>query len=309
MVTVPEGRAGTCFGYEVRVDWRLQYLRTCGAGEEVLHVDRADLADSGGHVLLRRWEPPVTPFRATLYGGGGVYRLYIDQAGWFGIDASARHVTVPVAGDDVRLEERLWGLPALLCFLHRGDLPLHAVSFEVDGEAVVVGGLGRRGKTTLAAACTAAGLRVLSEDLSCVRMGPAPAVVPGPAMLRVRRDVARRVVPLAGTHEVGRDDERVHLSLDGELRGGGHPLPLRTIVILGEESDELSLTPIDGSRALHLLWPLSFNLPTAHDRGRSFAQLAELSTRTPVQLLRRPMTFDALPDVVEVLAHRRAANV
>lgn len=305
---VTAGGAGTCFGFEVRVDWHLQYLRAGGIGEDVLHVDRADLAESDGHMPLRRWEPPVTPFRAALYGGGGVYRLHVDQAGWFGIDASARHVTVPVAGDAIRLEERLWGLPALLCFLHRGDLPLHAVSFEANGEAVVVGGLGRRGKTTLAAACTAAGLRVLSEDLSCLRLGPVPTVVPGPAMLRVRWDVARRLVPLAGTHEVGRDDERVHLSLDGGLRGGGQPLPLRTIVVLGEESDELSLTPIDRSRALHLLWPLSFNLPTAHDRARSFAQLGELSTRTEVQLLRRPMTFDALPYVVEALADRGTAN-
>ncbi|MCJ7738930.1 MAG: hypothetical protein MUQ10_16710, partial [Anaerolineae bacterium] len=37
------------------------------------------------------------------------------------------------------------------------------------------------------------GYRVLAEDVACVRLEEAAVVIPGPALLRLRRDVADRL--------------------------------------------------------------------------------------------------------------------
>ena len=57
----------------------------------------------------------------------------------------------------------------------------------------------------MAAAFHRAGHRVLSEDTTCVRLGPEQAVVPGPAMLRVRHDVAAEL-ELPSVRRVGESE-------------------------------------------------------------------------------------------------------
>src|SRR5438034_1082947 len=122
-------------------------------------------------------------------GGGAAHRMWTDLEGWFEIDAANRSVTVPPCSDPVRREERFWGVPVSLCYLLRGDVGIHAAAVEVEGAGVLLAAPGRSGKTTLAGAFLAAGHRLLSEDLSCCRSSPVPLLLPGPAMLRVRRDV------------------------------------------------------------------------------------------------------------------------
>src|SRR5918994_7191763 len=87
----------------------------------------------------------------------------------------------------------MWGVPAMLCFMEQGYLPLHAASVDVGGEAVLLGAPGTFGKTTLAGAFHNANHRLLSDDISACGLGRQPVVFPGPALLRVRRDVFDRV--------------------------------------------------------------------------------------------------------------------
>lgn len=295
----PAWALGTCFGFEIRSRLPFRYLR--GGGGDLLEITtpgpRGPLDDDR---LVLNWAPPVHPFRAQLYSDGKTFRLLVDDAGWFSIDPSAGSIAVPDAHDPLRREERVWGLPALLCFVHRGDLPLHAAAVEIDGEAVLLAAPGKFGKTTLAAAFAAAGHRVLAEDLACVRLGDRTEVIPGPAMVRVRRDASPHIV-IPGAVRAEGGDQRVHLALDPRLRGDCSPLPLRAVVLLREDETKIRFERVSASRAIADLWTLSFHLPTEEGRTRTFAGVADLASGVEVWDLARPMRFDALTDTIAAI--------
>lgn len=293
---------GACYGYEVRSDLDFRYLRS--GGGDPLDVVAVPPPERATGELLREWDPAIFPTHARLHRDGGGYRLWIDGAGWFGVDPGAGRVEVPADADPLRREERIWGLPVLLCFLARGDVPLHASCVEIAGRALLLAAPGGFGKTTLAAAFAAAGHRVLAEDLTCLRPRSAPAVVPGPAMLRVRRDVADALV-VPGAEEVGRGDDRVHLSL-GPGRGTSDPVPLGGIAFLREGDTAPRLEPAAGADVVRDLWALSFNLPTDDDRERCFRAVAQLAVCTRTWNLTRRLRIEDLGPTVARAAEEMA---
>ena len=305
--------SGTCFGYGIESPLRHTYLRG-GVGER-LEVVPGCAPPLPGERLLQDWRPPQVPFHASLHGDGVCFRLWIPDTGWIGIDPRVPRIVVPEGADPLRLEERLWGMPALLCFLARGDVPIHAAGVEIGGRAVILAAPGRFGKTTLLAALAGRGLRVLTEDLACVRpVDDHAAVVPGPAMLRLRTDVADHVAPRT-FREVGRDDDRVHLA-DGADRGDCAPVPLAAVVFLRDDDGPPRLQPMDPAAVLPDLWQVSFHLPRDEDRARCFRSLADLAGRAPLLELRRRLHLDDLDATVDALlehlggepwAHRSAA--
>ena len=137
--------------------------------------------------------------------------------------AGAGRVEVPADGG-LRTEERLWGIPALFCFRARGDLPLHAAAVETEGGAVPVAAPRTYGKTTMAAAFHRAGAGSWPRTPRASGWDGAAAIVPGPAMLRVRLDVAERL-DLPRARLLGEDAERAHYALDAP--GDCEPVPLR----------------------------------------------------------------------------------
>jgi hypothetical protein len=284
--------SGTCFGYSVRTALPLRYLRS-GDGDPLEVVEVADPMPATTPALIE-WTPPAQPYRARLHREADGFALWIEGAGWFRIDTTAARIEVPAGGDPIRREERLWGMPALLCFLARGDLPIHAAAVEVDGRAVVFGAPGRFGKTTLAVAFARAGYRVLAEDLTCARVdGDGVSVVPGPAMLRVRADVAAGF----GLPVPKKDDERVHLVL--EHAGDCRPVPLAAIVLLHPTDAGVTIEPATAAAALPDVWALSFRLPGEEEAARAFAGIASILDAVPAWYLRRPLRIETLPEVVE----------
>lgn len=288
---------GACYGYEVRSTLALNYLRS--GGGDPLEIAAGDPPAAPPGELLREWLPPRFPTHVRLHADGDGYRLWIEDAGWFCVDPRAPRVLVPPGGDPVRREERLWGLPALLCFLARGDLPLHASCVQVDGRAVMLAAPGRFGKTTLAAAFAAAGHRVLAEDLVCLRPGSPPSVIPGPAMLRIRRDVAD-AFRLATTTELRRDEERIHLALEG-ARGSCQPVPLQAIALLHESDSEPRIERAHGAQVVRDLWALSFKLPTDEDRARCFQAVGALAASAATWRLTRRLRIEDLRPTLERL--------
>jgi hypothetical protein len=298
---------GTCFGFTVRADRPLRFLRG-GTGDALtVRTEDREGPGPGGRIVLS-WEPPGVPYRARLWQGAGGYRLWIEGTGWFFIDPAHRRIVMPDHADPIRLEERLWGLPSVLCFLARGDHALHAAAVEVGGGAVLLAGPGRYGKTTLAAAFVDAGHRLLSEDVACLGPGADPVVLPGPAMLRLRHDVASRLLP-RGAHEVGRCGDRVHLALDDDLRGDCRPVPLRAIVLLRGDDRGVRIARASGPDVLRDLWALSFHIPDLDDLGRCFSGVAGLAAAVPVWNLHRRMSFDALPATVDAITSSFLAHV
>jgi hypothetical protein len=289
---------GSCYGFQPVSGLDFEYLRS-GPGDP-LAVHERETPNDGNGVLVSEWTPILgRRVWARLYADGPRYRLWVDGYGSFGVDPQAPSVELPTGGESaVRREERLWGVPAMLCFLARGDLPLHAASVDVGGEAVLLAGPGYVGKTTLAAGFDAAGYRVLAEDVSCIRFSPEPFVVPGPAMLRVRQDVAERLV-LPRARAVASSDNRVHFSLDPHRRGDSRPVPLRAVFLLRGADDDVVLDRIPAAEALRDLWPLSFRLPTVEDRARCFDGIVRLATSVRLWNLHRPLQLDDIGRVVE----------
>jgi hypothetical protein len=287
---------GSCYGFGIRSPLPFHYLRE-GDGP-ALGVSTGSAVEGDAGEVVYEWPPtPKFPMRGRLHRNGSGFLLWIDTWGWFVVDPDAPHVTVPEAANIVRREERLWSIPAMLCFLARGDTAVHAAAVEVDGKAIVLAAPGTFGKTTLAAAFHAAGHRLLSEDNTCLRITDAPQVIPGPAMLRLRPDVAAQL-EIPGVSRVAETDDRVHLAVDPERRGDAAPVPLQAILLLGGSDDDIRLERADSGEAVRQLFALAFRLPTDADRRRCFQAIVDLVRAVPVWHLRRPFTYSALPATV-----------
>jgi hypothetical protein len=298
---LPSARSlGTCFGFEVRSALNFHYLRS-GRGDPI-HVSAPSSPPAEAGELVQTWPGSAeVPIETRLYSHNGLFHLKIGESTWFHIDVEQRRVVVPDDGDTVKREERLWGIPAILCFLARGDLQLHSAAVEVNGGAVVIAAPQIHGKTTFAAMCHNAGFRVLSEDATCIRDLTSPHVIPGPAVLRLRRATAERI-EITGAREVAERDHKAHFAIDPERRGDCNPVPLRAILLLRESEAGFRLErprPVDTVRDL---WPLSVNLPTQADRARCFSAVTDLTRAVPIWNFYRPFRLEELPAAVNFVA-------
>jgi hypothetical protein len=290
---------GTCFGFEIRSPLSFDFLRE-GSGE-ALEVEQAATDGSPADAaLLFDWPAIGDQPHTRLLQSNGSYRYWVDGGGCFVIEPAIPRVTVPLGVDPIRREERLWSLPLLLCFASRGDVALHAAAVEVDGWAVLIAAPRTFGKTTLAAGFLAAGHRVLTEDIACVRLGPEPHVIPGPAMLRIRHDVAADL-ELGAAQPVRRDRTRLHLALAPRDRGTSDPVPLRAIVLLRQHDERPTLVRVNAAEALPDLWELNFRFRGAPAFAASFEALADLARSVSVWNLFRPLRLDMLDEAVEAV--------
>jgi hypothetical protein len=307
---LPAGSAEpSSFGFQVRSHEPLRFLRS-GGGRDLLEVVVGEVPKARPQVdPLADWTLPGMEHRvrATVYRVDSGFEYWVTDVGAFRIDPGAGRIEMPDAEDGILREQRLWGLPTTLCYAHRGDLSLHAAAVEVDDGAIVLAAPGRHGKTTLALAFHECGFRVLSEDLSCCRIGAEPAVLPGPALIRIRPDVYAGHPP-AGTHVVVEREGRVYLGIDQERRGSSAPVPLRAIVFLRESDGHSRIEPATPAVALADMWHLNFRLPDNDGRARSFRQLSVLAGCVPIWNLHRPLTRASLHATVGMVARRLEAG-
>jgi len=294
---------GSCFGFAVRSALQFHFLRL-GEGDPLEIATHGEDGFGERGRLVREWNTVGNErFQARLFEEGRRYRLSVVDEGSFIIDPYVPRVSLPAEGNGVKREERLWGIPALLCFLARGDVPIHAAAVEIRGEAVLLAAPGMFGKTTLAAGFVRAGYRLLAEDLSCLRLSPAPEVIPGPAMLRVRRDVAEQLeIPSARTLDAG--DERLHLALDADLRGDCTPVPVRAIVFLRGGDQALDLAHAEAAQVVRDLFALSFHLSGPDEAARAFAATADLAASIPAWNVFYPLRLSDLDRTIEEVASR-----
>jgi hypothetical protein len=286
-----------CFGFEVVSSTKLRTLRP-GSGDPLSIEESAEIDVEGRQ--LAEWLPrPDNPFHGRLIATAAGHAFWTSDAGWYGIPDGEQRIVIPaVSPDELRREIRLWGIPVGLRLIARGDLSVHAAAIEVDGQAVLLAAPGHFGKTTLAAAFAQAGHRLLSEDVTCVRPGRAALVLPGPAIIRLRRDMAPHVqVP----GDVVGSDDRLHVVLHEDARGTGAPVPLRLILLLrmGDGAPELQRLP--AAQAIRDLWSLNFKLPTDASRAACFSALADLASRVEILDLARPLRVDALGETIRLV--------
>jgi hypothetical protein len=290
---------GTCFGFSVRSTLPFSLLRD-GPGTPL------EVSEAGGEpaelgTLVREWGAKAGETLTTrLYTEPGRDRFWLDRVGSFEIDPARPAIAVPrfsgSFANPVWRESIMWGTPAAVCAVRRGLVSVHAASVDVGGKAVILSAPGTYGKTTLSGAFHRAGFRLLSDDMVTLRLDPEPAVFPGPAILRLRRDVHENLEfpDMAAEHKFGR---KVGLVLSEERRGTAAPVPLAAIVLLRKGEDAISLRRVPQPSALRDLFALSFKGILDHER--SFEDLAALVSRVPVWDLERPLEYASLSAVVD----------
>ena len=300
MNEIPALLEPSVFGFNVRSDIPLRFLRN-GGGTQPLEVVSAEDSGEGSHgELLGEWPLQGTsyPAHAKLFRIPDGYQYWTSDAGSFRIDVEHGRIQVPNTADPLLREQRLHGMPMILSFLDRGDVSLHAAAVEVGAGAIVLAAPSRFGKTTLALAFQRYGHRVLSEDLICCRPATAEAI-PGPALLRLRPDVFTADLP-AGLFVVAERPDRVFVGFDLERAGSGAPVPITAIVFLREAPD-LAVEEVARPTALKDLWRLSFRTGTEPDRADSFQRLARLAGSVPSWNVHRPLTPSALHATMELI--------
>lgn len=122
--------AHSVFGFTVESDISFNFLRT-GQGEQVLQVDaapNAELQHEGSPLFHWKFKDRSAEVSAQLYQSGAAYHFWTSDTGWYRVDPAAGRITIPDSGDEARRELRLWGVPSMLCFVERGEIPLHASS-------------------------------------------------------------------------------------------------------------------------------------------------------------------------------------
>jgi len=290
----------SCYGYTLQSEIELRFARAGASPESLEVVARRGDEPVHDEPALLEWTA-AWGVAGKLFGGGQIYDFWADDVGWFRIAPLEHTIEVPPAAPlDVYRELHLWGVPSMVTFTRLGDLSLHGAAFEHDGAAVIVAAPGRHGKTTLALALHEAGARLLTEDITRVRFDTDPVVLPGPAVVRMRADAMRHVPD--GMHVVESTDARVMLAIDPSRRGGTDPVPLRAVVLLRiTDRPEVRLERITSTDAIRDMWALSFRIPESTERTRAFQQLADIARTTPIYDLHRPLTFESLPEVVDVV--------
>lgn len=290
---------GSCFGFDVRSSHQLRTLRQGDTGA-LLGLAFVPTMRTDGELLLN-WHPRRdNPFHGRLLVDGERFLFWASDAGWYDIRPADGTITLARGADPWLQEVRLWGVPAGLCMMARGDLSIHAAAVEINGQAILLAAPGHHGKTTLAAAFLRAGHRLLSEDTSCCRLSPTPLVFPGPAFLRLRRDVVDQL-RLSTATVISEMPDRVHVLIDRAVRGAGDPVPLRAIILLKEHAAPPELRRLAPTRVVPDLWALTFKLPNDGSRATTFGALADLAGQVEAYELFRPMTFSSLPSVVQLI--------
>ena len=302
MVTGPTaGLEPSVFGFRIRSDLPLRFLRN-GGGVEPLEVVGSDEPSSSQGELLGEWplQGTVYPAHAKLMRVPSGYEYWTSDAGRFCVDLQHGRIEVPSGGEPLLREQRLHGMPMILSFLSRGDVSLHAAAVEIGSVAVILAAPSRYGKSTLAFAFQRRGHRVLSEDLICCRPTTAEAI-PGPALLRLRPDVFHQVLP-DGLSVVAERPDRVFVGFDAERCGTSAPVRIEAVVFLREAS-ELAVEEVPRTTALKDLWRLSFRTGTDADRADSFQRLAALAGGVAAYNIYRPLLLTSLDSTVDLITN------
>ena len=301
MVTAaPRLQQPAVFGFALQCDVELRFFRH-GGGKEPLEIVEAHEPDGTPRgELLGGWPLQGTsyPAYARLFGVPGGYEYLTSDAGLYRVDVNGGRIEVPQTNDPILREQRLHGIPMVLSFLSRGDIPLHAAAIEVGSGAVVLAAPSKYGKTTLALAFHRAGFRVLSEDMICCRPTTREAI-PGPALLRLRPDVFQQNLP-AGLFMVAQRPDRFFVGFDPDRAGSGAPVPKLAVVFL-REGDSVGAEPANSVTAVKDLWSLSFRLPSDEGRAEAFRHITKLAGAIPTWNVTRPLTLEALDATVDIV--------
>jgi hypothetical protein len=165
-------------------------------------------------------------------------RVAIPAVASYWVEAGRRVTVQPILPEeaaDIRVF-LLGTVLAILCF-QRGLLPMHASAVDIGGRVLLLSGASAAGKSTLAAAFSARGYRLLSDDLCALEMREGQPLMVLPAFPRVKlwRDSASHLqVPIDGLERCRDELEKYNVPLV-EAQFQPDALPPAQVVFLRTE--------------------------------------------------------------------------
>jgi hypothetical protein len=183
-----------------------------------------------------------------------------------------------------------------IAFHEHSILSLHASCVTTQGQAVALAGPSGSGKSSLAAACVAAGADLLSDDVTPVAVVDGQALaLPFASSLRLMPDVADHWLDEATrskTYSVA-FEKHIVPAIAFERQPLTQPVPLRAVLVLQRVStvgeDEALSDPLSGHALASVFLKNSYLGSTIYELGMGepwLKQVEALSRVVPVRLLR-----------------------
>ncbi len=273
---------------------------------ELVPCDRTDAPDVS--ILLGKTPPRLSQPRTkgVCYEiQPGQMLIWLDGVARFLISGGSE-ITVDPNGTGNAAETRrlLLSSPLGSLLLQRGLLPLHASAVSIGGEGVVFLGGPCAGKSTLAAMLWKRGFRILSDDLTVIRIVENGAVwiLPGFPQLRLWPD---SLVALGEDAEqftwMRNDIEKRLVSCRESFESSA--VPLSAIYYLEPSYQrELEVSPLRGVRGacalLQHTYSPAFLAGSGLQKGH-LAQLTRLAKSTRMMSLARPESDVIAKDLAE----------
>jgi hypothetical protein len=305
---LPSGTAGSA--PEIRVDFvGLERDPPVHANERVL-VEYACGGETGQRCgsRLSMWDDLTGNHVSLYYFGEG------DEV-VFRINPARDHIRVYWTDAAVAADvETLLSGPVLAALLRlRGLHCLHASAITLNGWALAIVGSSGAGKSTTAAALTAHGFSVLSDDVGLLREDHgAFSVVPAEPRLRLWPDAARAAnLADADAPRVLSGSPKRFAAVPVRGRGRarsryGSPVPLAAIYLLDRDAASdaaIRIEPIRGAAAIVALTSqLYAGLLSDEARAGEFAFIGRLAATVPLRRVRRPRALQRLAALARCIA-------
>ena len=199
--------------------------------------------------------------------------------------------------------------PVMAVLLHgRGLLTLHASGVAIAGLGAIFLGDKTTGKSTIAAALTAAGNRLLADDILAIDFSRSggPFVLPGFPQLKLNPDSAQ---VLAGDHSL--ELPRILPGFEKRALRISDPFPRAVVpasrIYVLRRGDRAALLPLSRQDALVALIRFSYVSRFGREAFRGsaasvhFKQCAALANAVPAFVLEVPDNLDRIEEVVLLL--------
>ncbi|MHB9131971.1 MAG: serine kinase [Armatimonadota bacterium] len=257
-------------------------------------------------VVITRGDIRLPPMRRGLFGvefsvQQDTVFLKWEQIGSFRMQGG-REVTVDVFPEieDAVLQAFITG-PVLGAILYqRGCLVLHASAVALDGRAIAFIGESGWGKSTLAAHLLASGGQLITDDIVAVQVGDeAHRVFPGVPEIRLLPDAVTAI---------GKNPEDLPTDMPGSVKrvcavdGVTQPLPLARIYLL-DSGHQHEISPLASSQTAIELVRHTYGVSVLRsiDPTRHFQHCMTLARTVVIRRLRRHLSLDRLPELIELI--------
>lgn len=306
----------TCPAADLTVNWRISTSQTPDNSYKWKQVHSETLKL---YTVISLWETEIKAGNFTKV----CFELEDQRVLNFVVDADKENLWIYHHEEEPKndLESYLVG-PALGFIMRmRGIICLHSSAVEIDGKAIALVGCSTAGKSTTAAGLAAAGARILADDISVlIPQNDEFVVQPGYSKVRLRAVAAQYLtenpkdLPIVYSYRDSR-----YVSLKENENFYPKPLPLSSIYVLGEVSDEYKtpfIQPINFRNKLITLLANTYGSYVVLDKLREneFSVLANAAKTIPMRKLFYAHDIKTLPaqcsliikDFREIVRHQNS---